>query len=371
MKKMIAVLLSVMLLLIAATGCSATTTTETTAAATDAPEATAEPAATAAESAAGDENAYDLTGCEPLTVVIATAGGAQNIETLYTEQWMEMVTERTDGLVTFDYTNGGAMGSYAELLDGVNAGAYDMTVTDLSYLNPYIPETTIPCMPFVMSSYDQLKQVYSSDVFSWLQECTESESNMVLLNTYFCGFREILSKDQLSGLADFDGYLIRSPQSEIYTNMFDTLGFSYVTLSWSDTYTGMQTGIVNSVETALMSLYNTGFYELGKYVLMTNHMQAINNTVANKDFWNGLPLAYQDIMSDAFNEIQQAEWEKCIENEEYYKQQLEAEGVTITEMNAADRTAINEAFMSYWQEEANSVGGQSADMLNEILAMAN
>ena len=376
MKKYIAVLLSIVLLLFVVAGCASDAETDTedttTSEAATTDEDTTDEDTTDEDTTdedTTDEDGYDLTGCEPLEVVIALAGSASDIATIYTEEWMDTVTERTDGLVTFDYTNGGALGSFAELLAGVNSGAYDMTVTDLSLLNEYAPETIMPCLPFIMSGYDQLKAVYSGEVFTWLQECVEEQTGMVLLNSNFCGFREILSKDQLTGLDDFDGYLIRSPQTETFTDMFEILGFSYVTIAWSEAYTAMQTGVIDAVETSLIAHYNTGFYELGKYLVLTNHMQAVNPLVGNQDFWYGMPDVYREIMTDAMEETQQAEWDECVSNEEYYIGLLEDEGVTVTEISDADREEIKEAFMSYWTEKAEEIGGDCPDMLETILSL--
>lgn len=322
------------------------------------------------EVANSQETAKEESNLEPVEIVLATAGAPDNIETIYTEKWMDLVTERTDGKVTFDYTNGGALGGYAELVDGVNNGAYDMTVTDIGQMVSYVPELEIAGLPFLMEDYDQLKAVYSSDVFDWMQSCVEEKSNMKLMNAYFCGFRDILSKDELKTIEDFSGYLIRSPQAEAYVETFSRLGFSYTTLGWNECYGAMQTGIIDSVETALMSLYNSGFYDLGKYVLLTNHMQAVNALVINEDFWNSLPEEYKSIMSEAIEEIRDAEWEECIAGEEKYMTLLEEEGVTINEISDEERVKVNELFKPYWSEVAERVGGNSQEMIDKILSMA-
>ena len=305
-----------------------------------------------------------------IKVVIPTAGAASNIETLYTEKWMELVSERSDGKITFDYTNGGALGSYAELVEGVNYGAYDMTVTDISQLESYVPEVAIVGLPFLMKNYDHLKAVYSGDTWKWLQDKVESESNMKIMTPYFCGFREILTKDKLSTLADCQNYLIRVPQVDAYIKSFNSIGFSYTTLAWSECYTSMQTGVIDGIETAVMSLYNSGFYDLGKYVLLSHHMQAVNTVLVNQDFWNKLPEEYKTIMLEAFSEIQGQEWEECISNESYYREQMEAKGCEFTEFSPEDVAEVNQRVQGYWDEVAGKISGGS-EMITKILELAD
>ena len=304
-----------------------------------------------------------------IKVVIPTAGGAQNIETLYTEKWMDLVTERTEGKVTFDYTNGGALGSYAELVEGVNYGAYDMTVTDISQLESYVPEVAIVGLPFLMKNYDHLKAVYGGEIWDWLQEKVESESNMMIMTPYFCGFREILTVDQLKTLADCQNYLIRVPQVDAYIKSFNSIGFAYTTLAWSECYTSMQTGVIDGIETAVMSLYNSGFYDLGKYVLLSHHMQAVNTVLVNKDFWNKLTDQYKSIMLEAFDELKTQEWDECIGNEQYYREQMEAKGCEFSEFSPEDVQEVNKRVQGYWDEVTSKIDG-GAEIVEKILAAA-
>ena len=304
-----------------------------------------------------------------IKIVAPTAGPAANIETLYFEKWMDLVTERTDGKVTFDYTNGGALGSYAELLDGVNIGAYDMTVTDMSQLEPNVPEIKVAGLPFLMKNYDHLQAVYEGDIWTWLQDCVSSQTDMKMLTPYFCGFREILSVDKLASLEDCKDYLIRVPQVDAYIKSFEALGFKYTTLSWSECYTSMQTGVIDAIETAVMSLYNSGFYDLGKYVLLSNHMQAVNTVVVNQSFWDGLPEEYQTIMTDAFEELRKQEWEECIANEDSYRALMEEEGCEFSEFSEEDQAKVTELVKAYWDEVTAEING-GAEKVDEILALA-
>ena len=326
------------------------------------------PAAAPAEKPA-EAPADPLADLPEVKVLIPTAGAAANIEAVYTEKWMALVTERTNGKVTFDYTNGGALGSYAELVDGVNMGAYDMTVTDISQLQSLVPEVAVLGLPFLMKDYDHLKAVYSGEAWDWIKECVANETNTMLMTPYFCGFREVLTADKLATIDDFQGYVIRVPQADNYIKPFDALGFAYTTLAWSECYTSMQTGVINGLETAVMSFYTGGFYDLGKFVLLSHHMQAVNTVLVNQDFWNGLPEEYKTIMTEAFEELQAAEWDECIANEDYYREQMEAEGVEFTELPAEDVAKINELVKPYWDEVTASIEG-GADWVAKILDLA-
>ena len=315
------------------------------------------------------ESTYDLTGCEPLEILFPCPNGATALDTVYTEQWMDLVTERSDGLITFDYTNSGALGSPAELMDGVDMGAYDMSVIDLANFDTYVPQVDVLCLPYIIKDYEHAQKVYGGEPFSWIAGLVGENMNVVMLDTFLMGFRNVLSKDPLTSLADCQDYLIRSPAVELYLEALGRLGFSCSTISYSEMYSAMSAGIIDAVETTLNVLYESGYYDLGKYILATRHFFACSQVIANSDFWADLPDVYKQIMTDALSEVVEAEWTYSAQTEEYYKGLFEEQGVTITEFSDEDHAAILAIFDDYWKEKAAGMGEGATEMLETLISL--
>jgi len=366
MKKVLSIVLSLLCIAALFSGCTQkpaetqSASVEPSVAATDTPAATSAPV---------ESEGYDLTGAEPITIVFAIPNGATNIETVYSEQWMELVKERSNGLISFDYTNAGAMGSYAELLEGIDYGVYDMSITDPSYIQAYVPESVVLTLPMLYNDYDHAEAVFSGEVGDWYKGLVAEKTNINVLNYYFCGFRYVCSKEPITTLADCDGMLIRSPQIQVYNDLLGLMGFSYVNMAWSEAYTAMSTGVVNAVEVPLQNIYEAGFYDLGKYICETRHLLSVNSVIANQDFWDGLPDVYKQIMSDSLDEVTAAEHQEIATREADYKTKLEGVGCTFTSFDEAAKAELTEKFSEYWHTQVDSLGTDAVDMLNKILAL--
>ncbi len=324
---------------------------------------------TALACTASAESSYDLTGCEPLKVLFPCPNGATALDTVYTEKWMGLVTERSGGLITFDYTNSGALGSPAELMDGVDMGAYDMSVIDLANFDSYVPQVDVLCLPYIIKNYEHAQKVYGGAPFTWVSGLVGDKMNVVMLNTFLMGFRDVLSKDPLTTLDDCKDYLIRSPAVELYLEALGRLGFSCTTISYSEMYSAMSAGIIDAVETTLNVLYESGYYDLGKYILATRHFFACSQVIANTEFWAGLPDVYKQIMTDALDEVVAEEWAYSAQMEEHYKALFEEKGVTVTELSDEDHAKILAIFDDYWKERAASMGEGAAEMLATLIAL--
>lgn len=324
----------------------------------------------AAPAAFADEGAYDLSGCKPVNIMFPITNAPEYLETKCTEYWMDLVTERSNGLITFNYTNGGALGTQMELLEGIQYGTYDLSIIDLANFSEFVPEAKVLGMPCLIKDYDHADKIFSGEVFEWLQKIMEENSNILVLNTYYCGFRYVFANKDISTLDKCKGVLIRSPQVELYTDTLGMLGFSTVAMSFPECYTGMSTGIIDAIEQPLQPIYTNGFYELGKDILSTRHFLSTNHIIANKDFWNGLPEVYRDIMLDAMEEVQPAQWQGCKDAENGFVEKLEAEGVVFHEFTEEDRAAVDEMFYQYWTDKCGELGDEVIGILDTVIALS-
>ena len=352
MKKTLSLILPLAMMLLLLAGCGGTKT-ETT-------------ASTDNGSSGETAEAADL---DPITILFAIPNGTNNIETVYAEKWMDLVKERSGGKISFDYSNGGALGSYAELLEGVENSVYDMTITDPSYIQNYVPESVLLSLPMEFDSYEEAAAVFDGEVSQWYKNLVAEQTNLKVLNDFFCGFRYVCSQKEIKTLDDCSGVLIRSPEIDVYTDLLGLMGFSYVTMSWSEAYTAMQTGVIEAVEVPLQNIYEAGFYDLGKYITGTRHLLSVNCVVANENFWNNLPAEYREIMETALEEVTLAEREQCAANDEDYISKLQEKGCTFNEFDDSTKDALNELFQAYWMDQVEPLGDEAVAQLNKIIEL--
>ena len=330
----------------------------------DAPQTSGNEETGAEETAGASADGYDLTGCDPVKVVLPTAVSGSALESGYLEQWMDDVTERSGGQITFDYTNGGALGSFEELLEGTDSGVYDMSLITLSYYETYVPEAAILSFPFLIQDYDDARDVLNGQVGDWLKNKALENTNTGWMGYLMCYFRWVNTSTEISTLEDCQNVLIRVPTTQITIDTFDKMGFSTVPLPFSDIYTAMSTGVVNGVETSGESIYNYGFCDYAKYVCKSNHQPIIESVIYNQDFWNGLPEVYRQIMTDAMEDMLAEEWAASESREEGFSDLLVSEkGVTVTEFSEESMKEIQEVFTDYWYDKAKSISEETSEML--------
>ena len=220
------------------------------------------------------------------------------------------------------------------------------------------------------SSYDEVTSVLDGEVGQWYNGLVSENAGLEILNYFYCGFRYIITQDEVTSLDDIkaNGIIMRSPNIQVYLDTLQTLGFKCETMSFSEAYSAMETGVITAVECPLQNLYSSGYYNLCDYLLGTRHIFSSNCIVANGEWWNSLPAEYVEILTSTLAEITAAEREQCVTNEQDLLAAFETEGVVFNEFDAESMAKINEMFAEYWTAKIEPIGAEAVDMLNVIIA---
>ncbi len=70
----------------------------------------------------------------------------------------------------------------------------------------------------------------------------------------------------------------------------------------TEIYTGLQQGTVDAQENPVLFSYGNAFYDVCKYLVMTNHVMSTDVFIFNDNFFNGLPGETQKILREAATE---------------------------------------------------------------------
>lgn len=355
MKRTLAIVLALcMIFALCACGSAAPANEEKAPAASEAPAANEAPA----------EGGLDAL--DPVTIVFATPNANANIESEYAQKWIAAVEEQSGGKITFDYTDSGALGNYEELLEGTVNGIYDLTITEPSYIETYVPEASLLSLPMLYSSYEEADWILDGEVGQWFNEKC-SNAGIEVLNYFYCGFRYIISEDEITSLDTAKNVIIRSPNIQTYLDTLQMLGFKCETMAFSEAYTAMETGVISAVECPLQNLYSTGYYQLCPYLLGSRHMFSANSIVANEAFWANLAPEYKEIMLSALADITVEERTECAAREDQFLADFAEKGTTFNEFDDESKAAIVEMFSEYWTEKVATLGDEAVSMLNLII----
>jgi tripartite ATP-independent transporter DctP family solute receptor len=282
----------------------------------------------------------------------------------YSDLFASMVNEKSGGHIHVTVYPAGQLGSMTDVMDNVANGLQDMSIIDIGNLDAYEPAYAMVSFPMLISSWEQATKVLDSEKSAALTEDLAANKNMRVLGWWWNGFRNMCSKVEIREIADFKGVKFRSPGADAYLTMFSLLNAKPTVIPWGETYSGMQSGIVDGMETTTEALYSQSFYTLGKYILMTRHIFSCNAPVISETLWKSLSAEDQKLIADCMDEVTRQIRAEVINDESKYINLLKESGCEI--ITLSDQDKLVDLFKPYWSEY--STKNNCTDYLNFIIS---
>ena len=128
-----------------------------------------------------------------------------------------------------------------------------------------------------------------------------------------------------------NGLLLRMPNSETWLALGEALGANPTPVAFSELYTSLSTGAVDGQDNPLPTDVSAKFYEVAKYISLTNHVVDSIIPMINKDKWNALTDAQKSAVQDAMEYARQDNDKLRQEEEAKDVQTLKDNGCTVVE----------------------------------------
>lgn len=141
----------------------------------------------------------------------------------------------------------------------LSRGQLDMTVLPLSYAGGQQPAFNLTLMPGLVKNHDHAARLSASPFMAKLEEKMADDDVMVLVHGYLAG--GFAGKDKcITKPSDMPGLQIRAA-GKSFEQMLAGAGASIASMSSSEVYNAMQTGVLDAANTSSSSFVSFRIYE--------------------------------------------------------------------------------------------------------------
>ena len=271
----------------------------------------------------------------------------------------QRISDRTDGQVEIKSFPASQLGSIAEQLEQLQEGSLQMMYANASYISQLQPEFAVFDAPFVFDDIDHAREFSRSDMVQDMAKTLLNERDIRILDASpIFGPRHLSTKDTLvTKPEDLEGLKIRVHEAETRVDMIKAWGASPVVTPTAEMYLSMQTGLAQGQESPLSWQADNKYWEVQKYVMLTNHFIQNEMAITNDEFYQSLPDDIKQILREETIKLADEVTEMYIEANEAAKSTLTENGMEIIE--DIDRDAFRKATQSMWNKWQD-VWGQGA-----------
>ncbi|ADG93908.1 TRAP dicarboxylate transporter, DctP subunit [Arcobacter nitrofigilis DSM 7299] len=195
------------------------------------------------------------------------------------------------------------------VLKALRLDSVQMAAPSFSKFGKIVPQLALFNLPFLFKDIDQLHRVQDGPVGEKLKSLVTAKG-FVALNFWDNGFKQLSSsKEPLLMPKDAEGQKFRIMSSKVLEAQFKAVGANPQMMPFSEVYSGLQQGVIDAAENPFSNIYTKKFYEVQKYLTVSNHGYLGYLVVMSKKFWNSLPKDLQKDVVQAMNEATQKERE--------------------------------------------------------------
>ncbi|WP_083660561.1 DctP family TRAP transporter solute-binding subunit [Acuticoccus yangtzensis] len=295
------------------------------------------------------------------TLSLGFVGGPAAPEAIAMGQFAEEVAEKTGGRIAVRLSGGGALGGDREVIEGLQLGTVDMTVSSTSIVANFVPELRVFDIPFLFRDFDHAEAVLNGDMG---EEILESMPSKGLVGLAFggMGFRELTnSVKPVETVADVDGLKIRTQQNEMHIKVWDALGVLPTPMAIPEVYTALQQGVVDGQENPIGAIVNNRFGEVQKYVSLTDHAFTPLVVLISPMAWGSLSDEDQAIISEAAHNAMTRNREEVEKAIATGLDTLRGQGMTVIE--TVDKQSFQDALGPVFEDFAAEFGAETLDKI--------
>ena len=215
---------------------------------------------------------------------------------------VERIREQSAGRVDIQVFPNSQLGGDTDMLSQLRTGAIQLFNLSGLILSTFVPLASINGIGFAFKDYDQVWSAMDGALGAFIRAAVARSGLHAFASMWDNGYRQITSSTHpINTPDDLKGFKIRVPVSPLWTSMFKAFGAAPASININEAYSAMQTKIVEGQENplALIDLYK--FYEVQKFVSVTNHMWDGFWTLANGRVWASMPKDLQDIVERNLN----------------------------------------------------------------------
>jgi tripartite ATP-independent transporter DctP family solute receptor len=280
------------------------------------------------------------------------------------------VEKATGGKMKIRGIGNASLGSDTQMQQALIGGAQEMMVGSTATLVGITPEMAVWDAPFLFSNTKEADTVLDGPVGEKVKSLLEPKG-MVGLVYWENGFRNLTnSKRPVQKLEDLSDIKLRVMQNNVFLDSFKTLGANAVPLPFSELFTALETRAVDGQENPFNTVVSSKFYEVQKYLTVTNHVYSPWIVTVSKKWWDTLSPAEKKVLQDAA--VKSRDFERKDTREEATKAlaELKEKGMQINELPAAEANRMRDKLVAVNAGIAKSVGQGTWDAVQGAVAQA-
>ncbi|BDW94373.1 C4-dicarboxylate ABC transporter substrate-binding protein [Thalassospira tepidiphila] len=244
----------------------------------------------------------------------------------------EELATLTDGRIEVQVFPNETLGKEIDLINGMQLGAVDMTITGESLQN-WAPKAALLAVPYAYKTLEDMDAVASGEIGDQIEQQIIEKARIRPVAYFARGPRNLTSNREIKSPDDLNGLKLRVPNVPLFVDVWKSLGAQPTPMAFSEVFTSLQAGTIDAQENPLALIDSASFDEVQDFVNKTEHVRSWIYLTISEITWGKLSDADKNAVMEAASRAQAFERDLFTADEERLTKELQEKGMTFVEVD--------------------------------------
>jgi len=197
----------------------------------------------------------------------------------------------SDGKITVDLYIAGQIYTQEAELAACREGTLDIAYYSDAWLAEFVPYLSMFSAVYTFRDYNHMTKVLNGEIGQKIFEEVAQKTGVRPLAAFYLGTRQLNLVEKVGPVKtpqDMKGVKLRTPASPAWIALGKALGANPTPMSFGEVYMGLKTGAIEGQDNPLPTDKNAKFFEVTKYIILTDHVVNSVWPTINEKRWQSL-----------------------------------------------------------------------------------
>ena len=248
------------------------------------------------------------------------------------QEAFDRIGKETEGAVEIRLFPDNQLGSDAAMINQLRSGALEMYSASGVIVSTLVPTAAITGVGFAWKDEAQIFRGLDADLGAYIRGELARADLVAMDRCWDVSFKTLTSSTTpIRTPQDLKGFKIRVPIGQLVFSLFQAFEAAPTTVNFSETYSALQTHIVDGTDLPLLTFSSAKLWEVQRSVSITHHMWDGLWQVANAKRWNSIPGELQAVIRKNMDQSALDQRRDTVEQNVQIAKDLSTHGVKVVQ----------------------------------------
>ena len=281
-------------------------------------------------------------------------------------KWKQAVEARTKGAYEIQSFPAMTLGSGVQMVEQLQAGAIQAVALPSAWIAPIVPDIQVLDLPFLFPSRAVLYKVVDGPVGAEILKPL-NKANLQGIAFWESGFKQFTGNFPIREPKDYQGHKIRTMPAPVIMEQFKAFGASPVAIDFKELYNALQQKVVDGQENPIATIALMRFFEVQKYLTLSDHGFIAYIFVMNKSFLDSQPADMRKILVEEALSAGRFQRDIIAKSEAGHLETFRKAGVEIIKLSDEQRAMFQKASGRVYDWYAKKKGAATLDLIRKAV----